>query len=379
MTMQRRLQRGLSLIEIMVALAIGAVLLLGLTRVFSASRTAYQMSEGMARVQENARFAMEFLQRDIRMAGHYGCVNDQSHLQSAGALTSHFGAPAFGDPLDFTVSIHGYEAPSTGPGDSVQIGEGSTPAGLPAAIQALGPYANSDILVLRYLTGNGAPVIAINDTGGGEVLTLASGRWDSLTTGGVANPVLFGVADCSYVDIFRGASAGGAGEVDVAVAGAAAGSTDLMRRYTPHPSGQTMLYRAESIVYYVTTNGQGVPALHRAFFNGTAYVPEELVEGIESLQLVFGMDRNADLNAAPPTGYVDRLSVADAAWGAVDWRGTGAVQVGLLARSPNRAAAEQAPQRHVLGVTFTPPAADDGMYRAGYETTIALRNRLYGN
>ena len=140
-----------------------------------------------------------------------------------------------------------------------------------------------------------------------------------------------------------------------------------------------MLYRAESIAYYVSENGQGVPALYRARYDGVSYVPEELVEGIESLQLVFGMDRNNNLAAGPPTGYIDRLSVANGGWGAVDWRGTGLVQVGLLARSPSRAAAEQAPERDVLGVRFTPPAADDGMYRAGYETTIALRNRLYGN
>lgn len=373
-----RAQQGLSLIEIMVALAIGAVLMLGLVQVFGASRTAYQMSEGMARVQENARFAMDFLQRDIRMAGHYGCVNDQAHLQTPGALETHFGAAPF-QPLDFTVSIQGYEAENTGPGDEAQIGGGAAPAGIPAEILALNPYPNSDILVLRYLSGSGAPVVGIAAAGAAEVLRLANGRWESLTTGGVNNPVLFGVADCSYVDIFQGASAGGAGEVEVTVTGPSEGLTNLIGRYTPHPSGQTMLYRAESIVYYVSENGQGVPALYRARFDGAAYVAEELVEGIESLQLIFGLDRNNDLAAGPPTGYIDRLSVADPAWGAIDWRGTGLVQVGLLARSPNRAAAEQAPQRRVLGLTFTPPAVDDGMYRAGYETTIALRNRLYGN
>lgn len=372
-------QRGLSLVEIMVALAIGTILMLGLVQVFGASRTAYQMSEGMARVQENARFAMEFLQRDIRMAGHYGCVNDQSHLQTPGALQAHFGSTPAGDPLNFMVSVQGYEAPDTAPGDDAQLGEGSAPAGLPAAISALGPYPNSDVLVLRYLTGTGAPVINIADSGTTEVLRLASGRWDSLTRDGVANPLFFGVADCSYVDIFRGTSPGGTGEVSVTVSGVSEGSTNLAERYTPHPSGQTMLYRAESIVYYVSENTQGVPALHRARFDGAAYVPEELVEGVESLQLIFGMDRNADLTAGPPTGYIDRLSVANAGWTGTDWQAAGVVQVGLLARSPSRAAAEQAPQRTVLGVNFIPPAVEDGMYRAGYETTIALRNRLYGN
>src|SRR5690606_31117509 len=196
------------------------------------------------------------LQRDIRMAGHYGCVNDQAHLQTPGALQTHGGAAPF-QPLDFTVSIQGHEAENTGPGDEAQIGGGAAPAGIPAEILALNPYPNSDILVLRYLSGSGAPVVGIAAAGAAEVLRLANGRWESLTTGGVNNPVLFGVADCSYVDIFQGASAGGAGEVEVTVTGPSEGLTNLIGRYTPHPSGQTMLYRAESIVYYVSENGQG--------------------------------------------------------------------------------------------------------------------------
>lgn len=368
---------GLSLIEIMVALAIGTVLLLGLVQVFSASRTAYQLSEGMARVQENARFALEFLQRDIRMAGHYGCVNDQAHLQTPGAIGVHFGSPAFGHPLDFTVSVQAYEAAGTEPGETIQIGRSADPvAGLPAGIAALGPKPDSDVLVLRYLTGAGAPVTAIaGDSGSAEELTLAAGRAGALTSDGVAEPTLFGIADCSYVDLFSGALGG---EV-VTVSGGSSGTTDLAARYTPHPSGQTMLYRAESLVYYVRDNTAGVPSLYRARFDGTAYVAEEMVEGIESLQLVFGLDRTTDLENDPPTGYIDHVSEASTSWDALAWRRAGMVQVGILASSPNRAAAEQAPVREVLGVQFTAPAANDGMYRAGYESTIALRNRLYGN
>ncbi|MCY0536225.1 PilW family protein, partial [Klebsiella pneumoniae] len=73
-------QAGVTLIELLVALGIGALLILGLVEVFSASRTAYQLSTGLARSQENGRFALDILQRDIRMAGHVGCVNDQARF-----------------------------------------------------------------------------------------------------------------------------------------------------------------------------------------------------------------------------------------------------------------------------------------------------------
>ncbi len=71
---------GISLIETMIAMVIGLVLMLGVAQVFLASRAASRLAEGNGRAQENGRFALEFLQRDIRMAGHFGCVNDQAHF-----------------------------------------------------------------------------------------------------------------------------------------------------------------------------------------------------------------------------------------------------------------------------------------------------------
>ena len=98
----RRKNLGLSLVELMIALLIGTILLIGVVQVFGASRTAYQLSEGMSRTQENARFALDYLQRDIRMAGHFGCVNDQARGQIPGGLISHFAANG---PTDFEYSV----------------------------------------------------------------------------------------------------------------------------------------------------------------------------------------------------------------------------------------------------------------------------------
>lgn len=376
--------RGLSLIEILIALAIGSLLILGLVQVFSASRTAYQLSEGMARSQENARFAMEYLQRDIRMAGHYGCVNDQSHMQVPGALTRHFADATPGtNGIAFPISVHGYDANGTAPGGSVTLSTptpGWTPE-LPAALLdpllSPAPSPGSDIIELRFLGNEGVPVGEItNPTTTSTSITIKdpSERWPTLTENGVASPTMFGIADCSYVDVFAASAVTPAtGTVIV---------DQPITRYTPQPAGQTMLYRAESLVYYIAPNATGVPALWRGRSNtaGT-YSTEELVEGIENLQLLFGLDSVPDLDAAPPSGFVAQQQPASAVLPdtEVTWRGVGQVQVGLLAASPNRAAATQAtaPPRTALGVSFDTP--DDGNYRASYEATIALRNRLYGN
>ncbi|AMK78282.1 MULTISPECIES: PilW family protein [Methylomonas] len=71
-------QRGMTLIEIMIALLIGAFLLTGIIQIFIGSRQSYRMQENMSRLQENGRFALEFLSHDIRMTGFWGCRNPTS-------------------------------------------------------------------------------------------------------------------------------------------------------------------------------------------------------------------------------------------------------------------------------------------------------------
>lgn len=381
----RRLAAGLSLIEMMVAMVIGLVLMLGVVQVFIASRTASRLAEGNARAQENGRFALEFLQRDIRMAGHFGCVNDQAHfVKGEGDPTINTGAATgSGHPLDFSVSIQGYEAPGTGPGTSLTVG-GSWPAvtGLPASISALNPRAGSDVLVLRYLAAEGVPVTGLAPSAN-SVVGFDSTAGRRLLEGGVAAPTLFGVADCSHVNVFKGAYAAG----QVTASGA------NLDRYTVQPTGQTMIYRAESVVYFVGTSATtGEPALMRARSDGAdGYAAaEELVEGIENMQLLFGLDSTAAITSTtPPTGNITTVAIASGvstgtnAAAAAQWRRVGQVQVGILARSPQPSQAEAATDTlrypRMLGVGFAPSTPNDARYRSAYESTIALRNRLFGN
>jgi type IV pilus assembly protein PilW len=50
-------QHGLSLIELMVALSIGAFLMLGIVTVFLANKDSSALENSLARLQENGRFA----------------------------------------------------------------------------------------------------------------------------------------------------------------------------------------------------------------------------------------------------------------------------------------------------------------------------------
>lgn len=71
-------QLGFSLVEIMIALLIGLFLLEGILQMFSASQQTYRMQSNLARLQENGRFALDFLARDIRMASYWGCMTSST-------------------------------------------------------------------------------------------------------------------------------------------------------------------------------------------------------------------------------------------------------------------------------------------------------------
>ena len=70
--MKAHKQYGMTLIELMVALAIGAFLMIGAITVFMQSRTTFRVTESLSRLQENARFALQVLEPEIRMAHFWG-------------------------------------------------------------------------------------------------------------------------------------------------------------------------------------------------------------------------------------------------------------------------------------------------------------------
>jgi type IV pilus assembly protein PilW len=64
-------QDGFTLVELMVAMSIFLLILVGIFQVFDPSRNAYQVSERKLDVQQNARVAMDRMARQLRMTGYF--------------------------------------------------------------------------------------------------------------------------------------------------------------------------------------------------------------------------------------------------------------------------------------------------------------------
>ncbi|MGY6216241.1 PilW family protein [Methylolobus aquaticus] len=61
---------GFSLVEVMIGLTAGLILIAGIGQIYLGSRQTYRLQEGQARLQEDGRFVIEFLKKNIRIAGY---------------------------------------------------------------------------------------------------------------------------------------------------------------------------------------------------------------------------------------------------------------------------------------------------------------------
>lgn len=101
-----RLQNGLTLVEIMVALTISLVLLAGVFQIFLSSRVSHDLQNGLGRLQENARAAMDVLSGNISMGGYIqdpALLPDPASFRAITAANTLENATANAD-LGFTIA-----------------------------------------------------------------------------------------------------------------------------------------------------------------------------------------------------------------------------------------------------------------------------------
>lgn len=399
-------QRGISLIELLVALAIAALLLLGLSQVFIGSKNTYRLQEGMSRVQENARFVTQYLEQNVRMAGYMGCGNDIDLLNKAGTppsflnhlrrLDSALGTvPLVQDTLTtqerFQRPIEGFTYTGASISDA-EVGSAAlsdwTPA-LPADAGFDTTLAQgSDVLMLRIVSDESTPMNGNFD--------MTTGSFSVTDPTFVEQNKIYAITNCSNARIFK-ASPRAAGSNPV-IAGFDLNKLQLV---TTVPSTWTgtfanlqfnqagnilnaEVHRAEYRALYVglrpdPVNGN-VPVLKVVSDNGAV---DELADNVEVMRIWYGVDTNGDgavdkyvkANEAP-LDDVSSKNARDAAW-----RKVLSVRIALLMRSQDRAsvAAHTGVVAHdnVFNLFDSPlKRRDDSRFRDVYTTTIALRNRL---
>jgi type IV pilus assembly protein PilW len=370
-------QSGLSLVELMVSITIGLFLLAGLTTLFvNASRSQAELLKSSQQI-ENGRYAIDLLSVDLHHAGYYGDFN--------------YLPPLIGAPIVYPALLPDacdLDLPDMLAALPIHVQGFNDPPAASAVVACL-PDANhvprTDILVVRR-----AHTEVLLETGGYAGIAA--------TPTATATPVLNEVylqTDSNSADIQPGAGAA----IDKTKKANNTPSTISRKDYSITPSGFAAGYlrKYHLHIYFVapcsvpngggTTctgagddNGRPIPTLKRLELTSdgtnTLFRIVPLVEGIENLQVEYGVDTDpAATNAvtgvpgdgAPDNAYLTAPTLAD-------WGNVVTAKVFVLARNTERSAGYTDNKSYQLGTAAVPVTPGGNFKRHLYSAEVRLVN-----
>ena len=350
-TMQTlRSQTGINIIEIMIALLVGAFLIGGLMQMFISTKKTYNMQDANSRIQENGRFAIEFLSQDIHNADFWGCLilstSSNDGIYNLNALPAL--DPAYNNPNNLGV------------------------AGIDNDNSVATIVDGTDSIVLTGFRNSGVPVVA-DGINGTTPLTIVSGTGKDLKKNNWV-----AVSDCENADVFQIAN-------DIGNSTSVAHAADFAGRTYGRTAQIFPLYR---VTYEIraSTSVNGLRSLYRKINDDPA---QELIEGIRDMQILYGEDTDAD-------GLPNRYYPADQ----VNMVNVKGVRISLLAESVADGLMSDTNPKTLSYASGSGTAGDDGMsktfktcpkgtqakcssgdvydgrVRNIYDVTLAIRNRL---
>lgn len=333
-----KLQRGYTLVEFMVAMTIGIFLLGGIGIVFLSSKQTYRMQDSLWQLHDNSRFAMEFLIKDLRMAGFRGC--NSSTITPVDTLNN--GADF---NYNFTVGVQGFEATTSG----------WSPA-LTTAISANTPLpsANSDVITIRRAQEPGIGITAPFMNNNSAALHVDAGN-------NLSQFDIILITDCTAAAILQisNANPGVTGTIahNTGIGAPGNASSDLGKIFRDDAEVMKLV----SVSYFIapSTTSVGNRSLWRKVGANTA---EELAEGVENMQILYGEDTDNDRS-------VNRYVTAD---NVVDMNRVVSLRLSFLMATLADNITQKPLPYTFNGTTVTPA---DRKLRQIFSTVVSLRNR----
>lgn len=343
--MQTRSQRGVTLVEMMVAMLVGLILLGGMVQLFSSNKQAYRLQEASNVVNENARYALGQLQYDIRMGDHWGGVEGDTitTVSGMGAITGDCAGNA---AAALPAGIFGLDGAAASPLNCI-----------PAADYV----PNTDVVVVRYAIPDRLASASIaNST---IYVRSAIGRRGMLFQGQNKSSLPSDLipADFSQTNVFL---------EDPAMATYALRTVVyFLRRCASQERGTANVCDSAD---------DTTPTLVRYRLQNMGMVSEDVISGVEQMQLAYGVDTNGDRSA-------DVYRNATEVTTANQWARVVNVKMSLLLRNLERDVSYSDTTTYPLyggtsgaTVNYTVPTADRQFRRKVYNSTIQIRNMNRG-
>ena len=264
-------QAGFTIIELLIAVALGLVILAGLFRTFKVQQDSYIIQDQVSAMQQNLRAAMHFITRDLQMAGYYTNFdrnNRQLDWNDLDGDSNPANNMETGRPLLFAVN-------------------NASTAGI---------KANTDVIVIVKAGSEGRTLTAGEGSSGGAI-SLSNRDFDGDGTADLNNTgKKFGVLvkqDLSFADFFQVDSASGS----INPPGG------LTENYT---SGDTV-YRTDVIIYRVTDDATRPCLVRKNLGDDTGY--QVVAENIDNLQFRYLLNDGTWTN--DPTGNQTRVRAVE--------------------------------------------------------------------
>lgn len=375
------LSKGLSLVELLIALVLGATLATGVTQMYVGSTTSDRSQEARLRMQEGGRFAINFLSQEVRMAGYLGCLGS---IQGTSVNNLLDGPPVHFQP---GWGIQGWEATGTAPG---AVNNSTANVALVATNSAEWTTGDANIVVPVFNAVPNSDILRVwGGTGSaGTVSTITQGSPPTInaeTAAGIAVNDFLLISDCEQADFVQAcavvADAGPATTSLITLSDACNPGNVVAGRITSVTSALNLaeVVRLQGTILYVGKRG-GVatnpPALYRAQLDATGNLatPEELIEGVESMQILYGVNVDKDIRRTADSYLPANL--------VTDWQDVISVRISLLMQSVENGTVPN-PQAYTFdGVTYdgagTGSLPGDNRVRRVFSTTVSLRNRALG-
>lgn len=361
MKTQIKKQIGLSLVEVLVALVISLFLLGGIIQVYLGNKAAYRFSDATSRIQENGRFALDTITTDVRLAGFWGCVNFQGDDNNDGFFADN--NPHIQNHLNTTSGNY-----NAGRHNFIEN---------PAVTATVNDGLNgSDSLTMRGAKPGQHPfLVTLSDPGTGAIQVPVNGVFQT-------NDIIL-ITNCYAADIFEATAVTPNGSTITHTTAAPAntpGNTNLIPcavagahclvgvdndpdsdNEVPYTASNAAAFSLQAVTYSIQASGSGSgePSLWRSVNNNN----QELIEGVEQMQVLFGVDTDGDGTA---NQYQESNLVVNPSQ-------VTSVRIWLVVRSENGGILDAS---QTYTINSVDESQGDTRLRHVFSTTIALRNKV---
>lgn len=360
-------QCGMSVVELLISMVISMAVVAGAIEIVVNSKKNFLDQDEVTFIQTNARYALDLIAKDIRMAGYLGCATKES-VQIANSIDDDAGG---------YISLHGLKGYEGG----VNLDSFPTDVKADATL-------GSDAIMIRRANNSGELNVSSHVPESAVIKLWEENKYPEEST------LIIADASCRNVGIFsttgkdgvkqinhNPGSGSGVGNCTKVIKGnfdcsdgCKAVSCGIYSAKNGEYGPGSKVMEFVSRVYFIGDSSMlpGVPALKRRALNvvgAPSTFEEEIAVGVEDLEILYGIDSDGD-GSTDQYRQADQMDLdGDTVITDEEWDQVSNVKISLVFRSQN-AVLSTAEKRILAGTEY-----NDKYMRQVVNSTVKIRNR----